>query len=59
MGKAKWIEMRNALTMENPHAYHLTPNIWQGMVRRQRLNGDWCAIMDIANPSMLKIQSGS
>lgn len=70
MGKAKWIDVPNALKMGNSHAYHLNPLPGssatrrgtkcrgKGMMRRQRLNGDWCATMGLANPSVLKIQSG-
>jgi hypothetical protein len=71
MGKAEWIDVHCALKMGNSHAYHLNPSLvallpsmalksvnGQGMVRRQRLNGDWCATMGLANPSVLKIQSG-
>lgn len=43
--------------MGNPHAYHLSSER-QEQVRRQRLNGGWCAMMSLASFSMLKIQSG-
>lgn len=58
MGIVEWIAMPVASKMGNPHAYHLRPNRLD-MVRRQRLNGDWYALEGLANPSMLKIQSGS
>jgi hypothetical protein len=47
MEKVEWIVI--ASRMGNPHAYHLN---LKGMVRRQRLNGNWCVMKN-----MLKIQS--
>lgn len=57
MGKVKWICEIYDRKMGNPHAYHLNP-LWQGMVRRQRLNGDWRSKTSNAYSFALKIQSG-
>jgi hypothetical protein len=43
MGSSEMDRNAIALKMGNPHANHLIP-LRQGMVRRQRLKGSWCAM---------------